>query len=99
MLTHDAISTWDEHHIGSNSCRAKVSLAALVPYLVERDERDVLTALVGNVSSLSPHTAVAAYDRLQEAAVATGRGGWTGSWRAVQVRLDTRQHWVHQSMH
>ena len=66
-----------------------MSIANLVPYLVEHDELDVLAALVGNVTSLSPHTQVDVYDRLQEAAVATGLMGWKGSWRAAKVGLDT----------
>jgi hypothetical protein len=99
VLTHDATSTWNGHHIVANACRAKVSLAALVPYLVEREELDVLAALVENVPSLSPHTAADVTARLQEAAVATGQLGWQGSWTAAQVRLDTQQHRVRQSLH
>lgn len=76
-----------------------MSLADLVPYLVERGDLDVLAALVGNRLSLSPHAAVDVHDRLQEAAVATGRLGWKGSWKAARVRLDTQQHRVHQSLH
>jgi hypothetical protein len=75
-----------------------VSLAALVPYLVERSELGALAALVNNVLSLSPHMAMDAHDRLQEAAVATGLMGWNGSWQAARVRLDTKQHRVHQSL-
>ena len=68
---------------------SRIDLGRLLDHAVERGELDVLTALVSNVPSLAPDTALGVGERLTAAAVAAC-DGWRPTQLALKVRLNAQ---------